>query len=40
MPINRVHGLAKRIGEYHKNPITMLAIAQTSTAQKLIPSNE
>src|SRR5258708_40126928 len=34
MPISRIHGFANSSGEYHKNPIGMVAMAATRIASK------
>src|SRR5580692_3984581 len=39
-PMRTIQGVAKRMGEYQTNPITMVATADTNTAQKLMPANE
>jgi len=40
IPIKRIQGFAKSMGEYHRNPTAMVATAHASTAKKLIPANE
>ena len=37
--MSRIHGRAKRNGEYQRNPITIVATAATATAHGLTPSN-
>jgi hypothetical protein len=38
--MRRIQGRAKRMGEYQRNPKTMVDKAATKTARKLIPIKE